>query len=358
MGEIMIRLAELARQHEQALRSTYQHKMTADHYQALRALIDCRTPVYGQMQYRCDPCEQQQTFCHSCGHRSCPKCQHLSNCQWLTRQQQKLLPVDYFMVTFTVPYELRDFVWQHQEDAYNALFNAAIETLNAFAKKDKHLKGRLGMTAVLHTHSRRLAFHPHVHVLIPAGAFNEARTCWRQKSSGYLFNGLALAKVFRAKFLAQMRQLELEPPKILPKKWITQCQSMGRGEPALKYLARYLYRGVIAERNILSEHDGQVSFRFKDSQTNHWKIRTEPVVKFLWLVLQHVLPKGFRRARDYGFLHGNAKQILHRIQLVLKVTLEKRELPTRKEHFCPCCKKKMRFIRFSLRPMPRFLGST
>jgi hypothetical protein len=354
MGEIMIHLAKLARQHEQAFRSSYQHKMTNDHYHALRALIDCRTPVYGQMQYRCDPCEQQQTFCHSCGHRSCPKCQHLTNCQWLARQQQKLLPVDYFMVTFTLPYELRNFVWQHQEDAYNSLFSAAIDTLNAFAKNDKDLRGKLGMTAVLHTHSRRLAFHPHVHVLIPAGAFNGARTGWRQKSSGYLFNGLALAKVFRAKFLAQMAYLELEPPKALPKKWIAQCQSMGRGEPALKYLARYLYRGVIDERNILSERDGLISFRFKDSKTNAWKTRTETAVKFLWLVLQHVLPKGFRRARDYGFLHGNAKRILQKIQLTLKVVLDKFELPKRKERLCSCCKKVMDFIRFSKAPMPRY----
>lgn len=99
MGEIMIRLSSIVRQHEQAFRSAYQHKLTSEHYHALSSLLKCRTPACGEMQYRCEPCDRQKTFCHSCGHRSCPKCQHLTNSQWLARQQQKLLPVNYFMVT-------------------------------------------------------------------------------------------------------------------------------------------------------------------------------------------------------------------------------------------------------------------
>jgi hypothetical protein len=233
------------------------------------------------------------------------------------------------MVTFTLPYQLRPWVWKQQKIIYPIFFKAVTETLNTFAENDRQLQGRLGMTAILHTHSRRLEYHPHIHVLIPAGSFNRARTCWREKSSRYLFNGRALAVVFRAKFSSYLNAAGLVLPKCLPTKWIAQCQSVGKGEPALKYLARYLYRGVINEKNILKVQNGMVSFRYKDSETKQWKIRTETAVKFLWLVLQHILPKGLRRVRDYGYLHGNAKSLLRKIQLQLKVGLDNIKRPVK-----------------------------
>ncbi len=354
----MIMLADIARQYQQHLIHQYQHKFKAVHLQALKALIQCRTPELGEMQYQCTPCHQQHTFCHSCGHRSCPQCQHRSNSQWLARQQQKLLPVDYFMVTFTLPYELRPFVWSHQRWAYATLFETAVATLNTFAKNDKHLKGNLGMTAVLHTHSRRLDFHPHIHIIIPAGSFNSTGSCWHTKITNYLFNEFALAKVFRARFLQSIQQAGFFVPKGLPKKWVVQCQPVGHGEPALKYLARYLYRGVINENNIIKYEQGEVTFRYQDSKTKSWKVRTETAVDFLWLVLQHVLPKGFRRARDYGFLHGLAKKTLQRIQLLLKVAISPLAKIKRKEHLCPCCKNPMDFILFFKRPKKLIRNTT
>lgn len=349
----MITLAELARDYQPSLIQNYGHLMKPEHHFALRALMDCRTSELGEMAYRCDPCHQQQTYCHSCGHRFCPKCQHQSNSQWLSRQQKKLLPVNYFMVTFTLPYELRNWLWHHQRPAYAVLFDAAVETLNTFAGNDKQLLGKLGMTAVLHTHSRRLDFHPHIHLIVPAGSFHANSLSWHTKTGDYLFNAYALAKVFRAKFLTALKKKGIQCPDSLPAKWVAQCQHVGRGEPALKYLARYLYRGVINESNIISHHHGDVCFRYKDSKTKTWKFRTEPAVKFLWLVLQHVLPKGFRRARDYGFLHCLAKQTLQRIQLLLKVAIEPFSAVIKKPHLCPCCGKVMRFILFSRLPVRR-----
>lgn len=346
----MITLAELAREYQLSLIHDFGHLMRPEHHFALRALIDCRTPAYGEMSYRCEPCHQLQTFCHSCGHRFCPKCQHQSNSQWLLRQQQKLLPVTYFMVTFTVPYELRQWVWHHQRPLYAMLFEVAVETLNTFAGNDKHLSGKLGMTAVLHTHSRRLDFHPHVHLIVPAGSFHKKAASWHTKSGDYLFNEFALATVFRAKLLDRLEKKGMQCPNSLPGQWVAQCESVGRGEPALKYLARYLYRGVINENHITRHEQGIVSFRYKESQSKTWRIRKEPAVKFLWLVLQHVLPKRFRRARDYGFLHCLAKQTLQRIQLLLKVSLEPLKPMVKKPHLCPCCANPMSFIPFSKLP--------
>ena len=349
----MITLAELARQYQQSLIHDYGHLMKPEHHFALRALINCRTPTYGEMSYRCEPCHQLQTCCHSCGHRFCPKCQHQTNSQWLARQQQKLLPVNYFMVTFTLPYEIRNWVWHHQRPCYAVLFEAAVKTLNTFAGNDKQLRGNLGMTAVLHTHNRRLDFHPHVPLIVPAGSFHKKAASLHTKTGNYLFNEFALAIVFRAKFLQALKKKGIQCPCSLPDKWVAQCQHVGRGEAALKYLARYLYRGVISESNIIRHERGKVSFRYKESKTKTWKIRTEPAVKFLWLVLQHVLPKGFRRARDYGFLHCLAKQTLQRIQLLLKVSLEPLKPVLRKPHLCPCCGNPMSFILFSRQPERR-----
>lgn len=318
----MITLAELARHYHRAFIDAYGHKMRPEHHFALRVLIDSRTPAYGEMTYRCDPCHQLQTFAHSCGHRFCPTCQHRTNNQWLSRQQQKLLPVNYFMVTFTLLYEIRNWVWHHQRPVYATLFETAVETLNTFAGNDKQLPGNLGMTAVLHTNNRRQDFHPHVHLIVPAGSFHEKTASWHTKTGKYLFNEFALVKVFRAKFLAALKKKNLQCPDRLPTKWVAQCQAVGRDGHALKYLARYLYRGVINENNIIGHEQGAVSFRYQESKTQSWKVRKESAIKFLWLILQHVIMKGFRRARDYGFLHCLAKRTLQRIKLWLKVAIE------------------------------------
>ncbi len=239
MGEVMIRLAELAKQYKEDFLACYSSKITNEHRYALKSLIQCRAPACGEMRYDCEPCDQHQSFYHSCGHRSCPQCQHSTNRQWLAKQQKKLLPIHYSMITFTLPHELRQWVWKQQKVIYPIFFKAVIETLNTFAINDRQLQGSLGMTAVLHTHSRRLEYHPHIHVLMPAGSFNRTRTCWREKSSRYLFNGRALAVVFKAKFLTYLKKANIVYPNNLPKKWIAQCQSVGKGEPALKYLGIY-----------------------------------------------------------------------------------------------------------------------
>jgi hypothetical protein len=350
MGDIMSILAEIAMRHKVHFIEQFRSKLRSHHYFALQSIIECRTPACGEMEYRCEPCHQQQTLCHSCGHRSCPQCQHQANSVWLERQQKKLLPADYFMVTFTLPFELRAVAWQHQKVVYSALFEAAIQTLKAFAKRHKHLGDALGLTAVLHTHSRKLAYHPHIHVMLPAGSFHKKTLGWHTLKSKYLFNQAALAKVFRAKFLDALNKHQVRLPLSVPKKWIAQCQHVGKGLPALKYLARYLYRGVINENNIIHCDQHQVVFRYKESTTGQWKTQSQSPAQFLWLVIQHVLPKGFRRARDYGFLHGSAKRTLKKIQLMLKVCFKPIMTKMKTQKSCSCCGALMKVIMFSQLP--------
>jgi len=309
-------LASLIHQYQPELKSKYTDRLLPGHLRAMSALQRCRTQDAGQIQLQCTDCAETQSQSHSCGHRSCPKCQNHEASLWLDRQRTKLLPVDYFMVTFTLPRELRSLAGCNQTLMYKALFAVACSTLKDFGLNPKHLGAEIGMTAVLHTHSRRLDYHPHLHVIIPGGGVDREKRQWIKKKGKYLFNEFALAEVFRARFLTAIKAAGLSSPAHLPAQWVTDCKHVGKGEPALEYLSRYLYRGVISEKNIVANRDGKVTFRYLESNTGKTQYRTLKGEDFLWLVLQHVLPKGFRRVRDYGFLHGNAKKRLSLVQLV------------------------------------------
>ena len=164
-----------------------------------------------------------------------------------------------------------------------------------------------------------------------------------------MFNARALAKVFRARFLAALNGAGLAIPQGLPRKWIVNAKRIGTGKSALEYLSVYLYRGVISEKNIVANQNGKVTFKYINSNTGKTQYRTLNGEDFLWLVLQHVLPKGFRRVRDYGFLHGNARKLLILIQLTLKVMISTIAIRPRPVFRCPRCRSPMRILDF-IRP--------
>ena len=302
--------------------------------------------IAGELYVQCPDCNHAEWRPLSCGHRSCPKCQNHEASQWIDRQQGKLLPVDYFMATFTLPYELRSLTWYHQKKVFSIFFPCVSSTLKDFGLNPKNLGAEIGMTMVLHTHNRRLDFHPHIHVVVPGGGVDKRRRQWKKKKGKYLFNKHAMAKVFRARFLAALKQAGLSIPKNIPPKWVVDCAHVGKGITALKYLSRYLYRGVISEKNIVSNQNGQVTFKYIESKTGNTRYRTLKGEDFLHLIMQHVLPKGFRRVRDYGFLHGNAKKMLFLVQLILHVVIKGIEQRPRPAFKCPCCKSPMVIIGF------------
>ena len=320
----MITLAAIIERFEQEYLSQYGATSLPSHARALHAMKRCRTQLAPRMLAHCGACGEQRVVPHSCGHRNCPHCQHHESQQWIERQLRCQVPASYFMLTFTVPAELRELAWRHQSWFYAKLFECAWETVNDFSHNDKKLQGSPGAVAVLHTHSRRLDYHPHVHLVMPAAALDGSSKLWRVKCNKgsdkpYLFNHKALAKVFRAKLLAAITQEGLALPARLPEEWVVDCKCVGSGGPALVYLGRYLYRGVIQEKDILRCEDGRVSFRYRDAKTGRTQVRTLSGAAFLWLLMQHVLPKGFRRARNFGFLHPNSKRLIALLQLVLKI---------------------------------------
>ena len=335
-------LKHIIKQYKPALIATRSKQIKPHQWQALHAIERCRTPKSGQLYVQCQDCAHAHWSPLSYGHRHCPNCQNHEINQWLDRQQQKRLPVDYFMVTFTLPAELRTLAWRHQKLMYSLFFNCVSSTLKSFGLNPDKLDGNIGLTAVLHTHSRRLDYHPHIHVVIPGGGINKTRNQWKKLKGKYLFNEFALAKVFRARFLTALKENSLCVPHKLPTKWVANVQNVGQGLPALKYLSRYLYRGVISEKNITENKNAMVTFRYTDSTTKKTTYRTLKGEDFLYLMLKHVLPTGFRRVRDYGFLHSNAKQLLKLVQLILQVKLENKKLRPRAKFLCPLCQSAMK----------------
>jgi len=349
-----MKLSSIINQYYDAFISKYEGTALPSHLKAMNAICRCRTPDSGEIYVQCtnSKCTHGQWQPLSCGHRSCPQCQNHEVSQWLDRQQAKLLPVHYFLTTFTLPYELRPLTWYHQKIVFSILFLCVADTLKNFGLNPKNLGAEIGMTMVLHTHSRRLNFHPHVHVVVPGGGIDKQRRQWKKIKGKYLFNEFALAKVFRARFLAALKKAGLSMPENMPRKWVVDCKNVGQSITALKYLSRYLYRGVISEKNIVSNQNGRVTFKYIESKTGKPRYRTLKGEDFLQLIMQHVLPKGFRRVRDYGFLHGNAKKMLSLVQLILHVFIKIIEQRPRPVFRCPRCKAPMVIVGFG-RPVQR-----
>ena len=361
----MISLASIIERFETDYLTQYQNAILPSQRQALAAMKLCRSSMGVLMLAQCSACDEQRFVPHSCGHRNCPHCQHFESQRWIERQTQRLVAGRYFLITFTLPAELRGLAWQHQRTVYAQLMQCAWETLRTFSQNHRQLQGSPGAVAVLHTHSRQLAFHPHVHVVMPAAALDADQGLWRtlRKSAkdggsgsgsggGYLFNHKALALVFRAKLLATLAEAGLLLPADLPEKWVVDCKCVGNGQKALVYLGRYLYRGVIQERDIIGCDNGQVTYRWRDSKTNKTAQRTVSGATFLWLVLQHVLPKGFRRARNFGFLHPNSKRLIALLKLlVFKLPAAPPTPPTpRPQLLCTCCGAPMVVVRRRILP--------
>ncbi len=357
----MIRLASIINEFGKDFKQKYKKHLLPSHLKALSAMKICRSTHSPKMLMQCESkdCYHQTLVPHSCGHRHCPHCQNHETQVWIQRQLQKQLPADYFMLTFTLPAQFRSLAWLNQWLVYSLLFDCVWATLKLFSLNDKKLGGIPGAIAVLHTNSRELNFHPHIHIVMPGATIDKNRRLWKKKSGKYLFNHKALAKVFRAKMLDALTRNGLNLPRDYPKDWVVDCRHVGKGKKALLYLGQYLYRGVIKEKDILSCDNGKITFRYKNSKmvaepgrsTNKYQTRTVSAVHFLWLIFQHILPRGFRRARDYGFFHPNSKTLIKILQWVFRLNPSRcigTKLKPRKQMLCVCCGALMKIVKTRL----------
>jgi hypothetical protein len=335
-------LATIINEFKESFFRLYNKTLLPGHGKALESMAQCRQKYGPHMLAQCSDhqCGEQVYIPHSCGHRNCPHCQNHESQQWLESQLDKRLPCQYYLITFTLPRQLRDLAWKHQKTVYSLLFRAVQDLLKSFTHDDKKLGGSPGFTAILHTHSRTLEYHPHIHVVMPGASINRKTGLWKKKSGKYLFSHKALAKVFRAKLLQVLVEHKLPIPHDCPEQWVVDCKDVGDGEKALVYLGRYLYRGVIREQDILQCRDGMVTFRYRHGKSKEDRTRTVTAEYFLYLLMLHVLPRGFRRARSYGFLHACSKKMIRFLQLVLRIAPWRALVNNQKPRptiICPAC---------------------
>ena len=317
----MRELADIFRRHGPAYRAKFADRLLPSHLAAMAAIEQCRTEALGGHLYQCTACGELEYSYHSCKNRHCPKCQNAAATRWLEQQRTLLLPVPYFLVTFTLPEELRPVARAHQHCLSHLLFQTSAAALQALTLDPHYLGGQIGMVGVLHTWTRDLAYHPHVHYLVPGGALSPEGVQWLSpRSAAWLVPVRALSRLFRGKFKAALTTAGLcdpVPPQVWHKDWVTHCKPAGTGTEVLTYFAPYIYRIALTNNRLETLEDGHVTFRVKKRSGAGWHRLTLPAEAFMHRFLQHVLPRGFMKVRSYGFLSPSRRTVLPQIRTLL-----------------------------------------
>jgi hypothetical protein len=315
----MVEVAEIFREHGPEYLAKYGERMPRSHLRAMRDIERCRTPVLGGQAYVCTKCDERGWSYHSCKNRHCPKCGNDQAEKWLDEQKELLLPVAHFLVTFTLPEELRRVARSNQKTVYNILFKASSEALQKLAWDERFVGGQVAMVGVLHTSTRALIYHPHVHCIVTGGGLSEEGE-WKRSREDFLVPVRALSLIFRAKFRDLLKKTELfdeVAPRVWKKEWVVHSEPVGSGEAAFKYLAPYVFRVAISNSRIVKLEAGQVTFKYKDSATDQVRFCTVSAEEFMRRFLQHVLPERFVKVRYYGLLSPGNRHLLKRARKAL-----------------------------------------
>jgi putative transposase/transposase-like zinc-binding protein len=316
----MVTLGDIFRRYGPAYRAQFGNQLSDEQVQAMHAIEQCRTEALGGHVYSCAACATTRYSYHSCRNRHCPRCQQDASQTWLAQQQALLLPVPYFLVTFTLPAGLRRLARCHQRTIYTLLFRASAAALQQLAQDPRFLGGQIGMIGVLQTWTRDLRYHPHVHYLVPAVALARDGQTWIVGQSSFLVHAKPLAQLFRAKFRAALRQTELYrevSSDTWRQSWVVDCRSVGSGRTALKYLAPYIFRVALSNNRIERLTDDRVTFRYIERASGQTKRCTLGVNAFIGRFLQHVLPRGFVKVRYYGLFRLGNRQLLAQARTVV-----------------------------------------
>lgn len=309
-------VGDIARVHARALLG--EGGLRFEQRRVLSAIALCRTAALGGHLDRCTECGHERPSYNSCSNRHCPKCQALAQHRWLEARRERLLPVHYFHVVFTLPSELRDLFRAERRVLCGLLMRTAAATLLELGRDERHLGAQLGLTAVLHTWSRDLSWHPHVHCVVTGGGLREDGS-WKATDPGFLLPVRVLGRLFRGKLLDALGRLhrrgDLELTgargalrdhqtwssllgRLYDKDWVVYCKpAFDSVDSVYAYLGRYTHRIGLSNRRLLDVTDERVTFA-----TRHGKSTSLPPRLFLRRFLEHVLPHGFVRIRHYGLL--------------------------------------------------------
>lgn len=292
--------------------------LSSQQKRAVRAITSCRTAALGGHVQACDTCGHSEIRYNSCRDRHCPKCQSLDKARWVEARKKDVLPVEYHHVVFTIPEELHCIFLSNARLSYTLLFSAVAQTLSEVAANPKNLGAKIGFTAVLHTWTQTLLYHPHIHAIVPGGGPSPTGDRWVSAVPGFFLPVKILSIVFRGKLLSAFEEAfrsgklraprESDVPAVLMaaarKDWVVYSKPPVAGaDQVIDYLARYTHRIALSNERLVSMKDDQVTFRWKDrAHGNQEKVMTLGAVDFLKRFLLHVLPRALVRIRHYGFL--------------------------------------------------------
>jgi len=355
---VALALADLLLEHWTPFRRRHREHLCAAHHRAARSALACRTPALGGRLYRCGGCAKSHFAYHSCNHRSCPGCGARGQQEWTAKQEARLLPVPYFMVTFTIPEQLRPLCRAHPRALYDLLLRESAAALQDVAATK--LKGaRLGFTSVLHTWGRQMQHHPHVHCIVPAVALDPSKgKLFHPKGDAFLVHFRPLAQRFRNRMRNAIREQHPDIHQTLTASqrralsgtttWNVQLQSAGNGKSAMRYLARYVQRSAFSAKRLLGyDAGGNVLLAWTSSDTGKRGVLHLHPHEFIRRWLTHVLPKGFARIRHYGF-HSSAagkSRTLVRVLLGASFNEPPPRLPEPEPFTCQHCGGPLHYLR-------------
>jgi hypothetical protein len=354
---VALELAEVLETHWADYARANRHQLCAAHYRAVRSVLACRTPAMGGRVHRCKDCNGKHYAYHSCNHRSCPKCGARDQAEWTAKQEARLLPVPYFMVTFTLPDELRILCLSHPKELYDLILKESAAALQDIIAT-KHGGAGGGFTAVLHTWGRQIQHHPHIHLIVPAIALHPLTgKLHRPKQDSFLVHFLPLAARFRSRLHSALKKDHPEIYQTLSgtqrhvlgpgKQWNVQLQHVGKGKTAIRYLARYVRRSAFSAKRLLGrDAKGYIRLHWTSSDTGKTAVMALHPHEFIRRWLIHVLPKGFPRVRHYGFLSPAAGKARLHLRARLGAGAEPLpQLPEVEPFACPHCGGELTFLR-------------
>ena len=272
----------------------------------------------GGNHYACASCGGQHFAFHSCNHKACPRCGTAATFAWVQRSLEKRINAPYFLVTFTLPEELRScFFGPFAKEFYDLFFAAVSGAMTEKLASAKGFKATVnGFIAVLHTWGQLMQFHPHIHLLVPGAGLNVHGKVVRVKKDDYLIHDKLLKGAFRQHFRTLLAETKWQvDPAVWSKTWGVHIQAVGSGEVAVKYLGNYVARSVISDSRIVAANVNSVTFRWKDRADNRFKDTTVPGTEFVKRYLRHVIPRGLRSIRYYGHQHPAAVRSRDRIKM-------------------------------------------
>jgi len=294
--------------------------MPARQREVLERIWRCRTPALGGQLFACPDCGAHHFRYHSCNDRHCPLCGQTDADAWQARQEsRRLLPTSYFLVTFTLPEALRSWMRSHPKAGYDLLFQTSAQALQDLARNPKRMGASLAMLGILHTWSRTLIYHPHIHYLVPGGGLSLDQRQWVPAKGKFLLPVFPLSDHFRHLFYQALQkyhpdELRGMPGKIWKQRWVVHSQAVGSGQQALRYLSRYIFKTATGNRPLVRLPDGRVRWPYRDSATGQPAHQNLAPEELLRRFLQHVLPCGYHRVRLFGWFHPAGRKKLNRVR--------------------------------------------